>query len=316
VTLHVFGGAGGVTVLGRGTSWVDLEHLGDRNVIAAVVMSGGGALALIDPGPSTSLENLDRGLQRQGLRLSDVTHVLLTHIHLDHAGGTGILVRRNPAIRVFVHERGAPHMADPERLIASAARLYGDRMERLWGEIAPVPEKNLTVLAGGERLEVGDRTLDVAYTPGHASHHVSFFDRSAGIAFVGDAGGVRIDGGYVFPPTNPPEVDLDRWRESVQRIEAWSPQTLFLTHFGPVHPVAPHLQALIENLETLAGVVRDLLAGPGADEEKLQRFADYVERELQRRPMTAAQRRAYSRADPIELAWLGLVRYWRKRGPA
>ena len=300
-----------MTVLGRGLSWVDLEHLGHQRVIATAVISDGGRLALIDPGPSTCLDTLELGLQRQGLRLSDVTHLLLTHIHLDHAGATGTIVRRYPDVTVLVHERGAAHLVDPARLIASATRLYGDRMEALWGEIAPVPATNLVTLSGGERVDVGDRTFDVAYTPGHASHHVSYFDSSSGIAFVGDAAGVCIDDGYVFPPTNPPEVELEAWRASIERIDAWAPRSLFLTHFGPAREAGPHLGAFLENLETMAGLVRTLLEEPGTDEERSRRFADRMTREL--RKMTGAQIASYSRAEPLELAWLGLIRYWRKR---
>ena len=301
-----------MTILAPGLSWVDLLFLGRPHAIATAVVRAAGTLALIDPGPSTCLESLDLGLQQQGLRLSEVTHILLTHIHLDHAGATGTIVRRYPHVSVFVHERGAAHMADPAKLMVSAARLYGDHMDRLWGEFAAVPEKNLTVLAGGERIDVGGRTFEVAYTPGHASHHVSYYDRSSGVAFVGDTAGICIDGGYVLPPTPPPDIDIDAWKSSVARIDAWSPQTLFLTHFGPVHGSAPHLRALMENLETTAGLVRAGLSEPGTDEEKSRRFADDLEREL-RRHMTAAQLAACVVAAPPELLWLGLARYWRKR---
>ena len=252
-----------MTILAPGLSWVDLLFLGRPHAVATAVVRAPGTLALIDPGPSTCLESLDLGLQQQGLRLSEVTQILLTHIHLDHAGATGTIVRRYPHVNVFVHERGAAHMADPGKLMASAARLYGDRMDRLWGEFAAVPAKNLTVLAGGERIDAGGRSFEVAYTPGHASHHVSYYDRSSGVAFVGDTAGVCIDGGYVLPPTPPPDIDLEAWKGSVARIEAWSPQTLFLTHFGPVQGAAPHLQALMENLETTAGIVRTRLSEPG-----------------------------------------------------
>ena len=299
-------------VLGAGLSWVDLLFQGRPRAIATGVISGGGTLALVDPGPTSCLETLDLGLQKQGLRLADVTHLLLTHIHLDHAGATGTIVGRHPGITVLVHERGAPHMARPEKLIHSATRLYGDNMERLWGEFAPVPEKNLVSLRGGERIEVGGRSLDVAYTPGHASHHVSYFDATSGVAFVGDTAGVCIDGGYVLPPTPPPDIDLERWTASAARIEAWSPQTLFLTHFGPVNGVRPHLQTLLENLKTFAGFVRASLEEPGTDEERGCRFAEQVMREL-RRHMTEAQLASYSLAAPPELLWLGLARYWRKR---
>lgn len=301
-----------MSVLAPGLSWVDLLFLGRPHVIATAVIQGGGALALIDPGPTTCLESLDLGLQRQGLRLSDVTHLLLTHIHFDHAGATGTLVRRYPQMQVLVHERGAAHLVDPARLTASAARLYGDDMQRLWGEFAAVPAKNLVVLAGGERVDAGGRTFEVAYTPGHASHHVSYFDRSSGVAFVGDTAGICIDGGYVLPPTPPPDIDIELWKGSTARIEAWSPDTLFLTHFGPVHGAVPHLRTLMENLETTARLVRARLAEPGTDEEKSRRFATDVTREL-RRQMSGPQLAAYMFAAPPELLWLGLARYWRKR---
>lgn len=302
-----------MTVLAPGLSWVDLLFRGRPHAIATAVVSGGGTLALIDPGPSTCLDALDLGLQQQGLRLSEVTDILLTHIHLDHAGATGTLVRRHPHVKVYVHERGAAHMADPAKLVASATRLYGDRMEQLWGEFAPVPAENLVILGGGERIDAGGRTFEVAYTPGHASHHVSYFDRSSGVAFVGDTGGVCIDGGYVLPPTPPPDIDIEAWKGSVARIEAWVPHTLFMTHFGPVQGAAPHLQALMEHLETTAGIVRAGLADPGSDEEKSRRFADDLQREL-RRHMTEAQVAAYVVAAPPELLWPGLARYWRKSG--
>jgi glyoxylase-like metal-dependent hydrolase (beta-lactamase superfamily II) len=301
-----------MTVLATGLSWVDLLFLGRPHAVATAVVRAPGAMALIDPGPTSCLDSLDLGLQHQGLRLSEVTHILLTHIHLDHAGATGTIVRRYPHVQVLVHERGAPHMADPEKLMASAARLYGDQMDRLWGEFAAVPVQNLTVLAGGERIDAGGRSFEVAYTPGHASHHVSYYDRSSGIAFVGDTAGVCIDGGYVLPPTPPPDIDVEAWTASAARIEAWSPQTLFLTHFGPVQGAVPHLRALVENLETTAGIVRTRLAEPGTDEEKSRRFAEDLQRELRRR-MTDAQCAAYMVAAPPELLWPGLARYWRKK---
>ena len=301
-----------MTILATGLSWVDLLFLGRPHAIATAVVRGAGSLALIDPGPSTCLESLELGLERQGLRLSEVTHILLTHIHLDHAGATGTIVRRHPHVKVFVHERGAAHMADPAKLLASSARLYGDQMERLWGEVAPVPAKNLTAVAGGERIDAGGRTFEVAYTPGHASHHVCYFDRSSSVAFVGDTGGICIDGGYVLPPTPPPDIDVDAWKTSVARIEAWSPQTLFLTHFGPARGAAPHLQALMENLETNSGIVRARLSEPGTDEERGRRFVGDLLREL-RRHMTDAQLATYVVAAPLELLWLGLTRYWRKK---
>jgi glyoxylase-like metal-dependent hydrolase (beta-lactamase superfamily II) len=291
-----------------------LLFLGRPHAIATVVVQDAGRLALIDPGPASCLDALDLGLQAQGLRLSDVTDLLLTHIHLDHAGATGTLVRRHPHIRVVVHERGAPHMADPAKLLASAARLYGNRMDELWGEFAAVPTKNMTVVTGGEQIDAGGRTFEIAYTPGHASHHVSYFDRASGVAFVGDTGGVCIDGGYILPPTPPPDIDIEAWRDSVARIEAWSPATIFMTHFGPVNRPSSHLQTLMENLDTMSALVLARLSEPGTDEEQSRRFAEDLQREF-RRQMTDAQYASYNAAAPPELIWLGLARYWRKRRP-
>jgi glyoxylase-like metal-dependent hydrolase (beta-lactamase superfamily II) len=168
------------------------------------------------------------------------------------------------------------------------------------------------VLKGGERIDVGGRSFEVAYTPGHASHHVSYFDRSSGVAFVGDTAGVCIDGGYVLPPTPPPDIDIELWQESRERIDAWAPQTIFLTHFGPVHNPAPHLQTLFHNLDRTAALVRDGLDGPGSDVEKAAQFAANLTRDL-RRQMSEPQVAAYLLAAPPELLWLGLARYWRKR---
>jgi glyoxylase-like metal-dependent hydrolase (beta-lactamase superfamily II) len=175
-----------------------------------------------------------------------------------------------------------------------------------------VPQERLAVLAGGERIEAGGRTFEVAYTPGHASHHVSYFDASSGIAYVGDTAGVCIGGGYVLPPTPPPDIDLDAWSASVARIEAWSPATLFLTHFGAAPSVGPHLQTLLDHLRLTAEMVRETLALEATDEERQARFADGLKRQM-RRSMTDAQIASYPVAAPFEQLWLGLARYWRKR---
>jgi glyoxylase-like metal-dependent hydrolase (beta-lactamase superfamily II) len=300
-------------VLAPGLSYVDLNFLGRPHAIATAVINAPGSIALVDPGPSTCLDALEEGLHAQGIRLQDVTHLLLTHIHLDHAGATGTIVRRHPRITVMVHQRGAPHILDPTKLLDSATRLYGANMDRLWGEVLAVPKANVVELAGGERIEAGGREFEVAYTPGHASHHVSYFDAGSGVALVGDTAGVCIDGGYVMPPTPPPDIDLELWAESARRIEAWSPQTLFLTHFGPsTTPPRTHLQTLLENLQTTSGMVRATLREEGTDEERRARFVERFRLEL-RRHMTDAQLSSYGVAAPFDLLWMGLARYWRKK---
>ena len=302
-----------MSTLAAGVSYLDLNFLGVPRVIATAVLHDRGGVALIDPGPSTTLAALKAGLGAAGIALADVRALVLTHIHLDHAGASGTLVRENPRLRVYVHERGAPHLVNPEKLLASAARLYGDDMDRLWGEVLPVPETALIVLKGEERIQAGGRDLEVAYTPGHASHHVSFFNADTGIAFVGDTAGVRLNpGGYVMPATPPPDVDLDQWRTSLDRIGRWRPETLFITHFGPHAASAAHISEFVEQLEWSASMVHRLLAGEGSDEDREARFSDEIRRGLRRRT-SDADARAYEVAGRFDLSWLGLARYWRKR---
>ena len=303
-----------MTTLAAGIDYVDLQFLGKPEIIATVVLHGAGGLALIDPGPSTTIEHLTQSLQRKGFRIGDVTQLLLTHIHLDHAGAAGSLVKMNPAIEVFVHERGAPHMANPDRLLASAARLYGEDMGPFWGEFLAVPAERLRELSGGETIVAGGRELQVAYTPGHASHHVSFFDPSSRVAFVGDTAGIRRgSGAYVMPPTPPPDIDLDVWRVSEERILAWDPDTLFLTHFGPFHGARSHFRELRANMDRWSGIVRRLIADQSLDEAGRQ--SAFVEEALMelRRAVGDREAEQYGRAGRLDYSWQGLSRYWRKK---
>jgi len=298
-----------------GLDYVDLQFLGKPEIIATAILHGPGGVALIDPGPSTTIETLRAALKRKGIAIADVRQLLLTHIHLDHAGASGSLVRENPSIEVLVHEVGAPHMADPAKLLASATRLYGEAdMARLWGEFSAVPASNLRVLKGGERVAAGGRELDVAYTPGHASHHVSYFDRASRIAFVGDTAGIRRgEGTYVMPPTPPPDIDLEAWRESEARILAWDPDALFLTHFGPFRGARLQFQQLWDNIEVWNHIVRRLIAdGSLSEEQRQSEFVAEALREL-RRAVGEQEADQYGRAGRLDYSWQGLARYWRKR---
>src|SRR3954464_5248406 len=178
-------------VLASGLDYVDLNFLGRPQIIATAILHGTAGVALVDPGPTTSLDHLTTALTRKGIRFDDVRQILITHIHLDHAGSVGSIVEKFPHIEVVVHHRGAPPLADPSKLLASAGRLYRDDMDRLWGDVKPVDTARLRVIEGGERLIVVGREIETAYTPGHASHHVSFFDAAARVAFVGDTAGIR-----------------------------------------------------------------------------------------------------------------------------
>ncbi len=272
---------------------IDLMHLGNARVIGCWQVDD----VLVDPGPSSCLETLLEALGDERPRA-----VLLTHIHLDHAGATGTLVQRWPDLRVYVHERGARHLVDPSRLYSSAQRLYGDDMERLWGEMLPVPEENLEILEGGERLL--DGRFEVAYTPGHASHHVSYLHE--GTAFVGDVAGVRITPDSItIPPTPPPDVDVELWHESIARVRAWDPDRLAVTHFDAYGDVDEQLTELGARLDEWSRLARS------GDRDA---FIAAVQGEILRdgSPQQAA---SYQQAAPVEQLYAGYERYWSKRVP-
>lgn len=270
---------------------IDVMHLGRPHVIGCWEVDG----VLVDPGPESSLPTLLAALGGERPRA-----LLLTHIHLDHAAATGAMVRRWPELEVYVHERGAPHLVDPAKLLASAERLYGERMQQLWGEIVPVPEANVKALSGGESV-LGMR---VAYTPGHASHHVCYLHEESGTAFVGDIAAVRIPpSNLVVPPTPPPDIDIEAWEESIGVVEAWEPERLALTHFGAVEDPAQHLETVRERLREEANLAREL-----SETEYERRHRERVEAAVD--PETAAE---LIQAVPPQYQWRGLDRYWSKR---
>lgn len=300
--------------LSAGLDYIDLQFRHRPQLIATAILHGAAGVALIDPGPATTLPTLEAELERKGIRFSDVRQILLTHIHLDHAGATGTILKQHRHIDVFVHTRGAPHLADPAKLIASASRLYGQDMDLLWGDVQPVAADRLRAVEGGETLVVAGREIRVAYTPGHASHHVSFLDVASRVAFVGDTAGIRRGtGAYVLPPAPPPDIDLEAWRESERRILSWAPETLFLTHFGPYEGARQQFEALFEHLAEWSRLVRRLLADASLDEQQRERaFVEAALLEL-RRKVGHEEADDYVRAGGLNYSWQGLARYWRKR---
>jgi glyoxylase-like metal-dependent hydrolase (beta-lactamase superfamily II) len=299
--------------LASGLDYVDLNFLGRPQIIATGILHGAAGVALVDPGPATTVDHLTTALTRKGIRFEDVRQILVTHIHLDHSGGVGSIVSRFPHIDVVVHQRGAPHLADPSKLLASAGRLYQQDMERLWGDVKPVDQARLKAIDGGERLSVVGREIETAYTPGHASHHVSYFDTASRVAFVGDTAGIcRGASTYVMPPTPPPDIDIEAWRQSGERIMAWDPDTLFLTHFGPRHGGRQHLQAMFENIDEWSRIVRRLLADATlGDAERQERFVDEAYTGIKRR-IGEGDAADYVRAGGLNYSYQGLARYWRK----
>jgi len=271
----------------------DLEHLGRAHVIGCWRVGD----VVIDPGPSSCLQRLLPLLEARPPRV-----LALTHIHLDHAGATGSLLRRFPAAEVWVHERGAPHLRDPDRLLASAERLYGADMERMWGEVLSVPGDRMRALRGGERLA----DFEVAYAPGHASHHVCYLHLPSRTAFSGDVTGVRIAAGPVLAPTPPPDIDLEAWQASLDRLSSWQPARLAITHFGAYGDVAEHVRAMRAALER---------ARTWARERGEEGFVSQL-RSAMRQGTIAADAAAYEQALPPQQSYQGLERYLRLRAQA
>jgi glyoxylase-like metal-dependent hydrolase (beta-lactamase superfamily II) len=298
------------------TTVLDLNWMGRPHAIGAVLLESDGHYAVLDPGPASTLETLRAQLRARGLSVSDLEAILLTHIHLDHAGASGTLLRENPNLRIFVHSKGAAHLADPSKLLASAGRLWGDDLGRLFGETLPVPEQNIQIIDGGETVLVGARKIDVAYTPGHASHHVTFFDEREGVAFVGDTAGIRIaNGPYIMPATPPPDIDLAVWEQSFAAILGRHPAKLFVTHFGYAENPAKHIAAFRERLELWAGVTEKALQSTSELEVALQLFLEQTQTEmLQYLSPADAEQHAFTAGLP--LSFLGLARHIRKRGKA
>jgi glyoxylase-like metal-dependent hydrolase (beta-lactamase superfamily II) len=296
------------------TTLIDLEYLGYPRVIASCLLECEGRFALVDPGPASALATLRGKLDQIGVGVKGLDTILLTHVHLDHGGATGTLVEENPRIRVYVHERGAAHLINPTKLLASAQRLYGDQMDRLWGEFLAVPEANVTALVGGEHLNLGGRRLEVVYTPGHASHHVSYIDKATGLAFTGDTAGIRIaNGPTILPLTPPPDIDLEILAKSWELIQERLPERLFLTHFGPADGVKEHFAELRDRLEEWSVTVEDSLKnGQGDDAQRAARFEEEVTTKLER-SLSDREVKSYVKGGAVELSWYGLARYWRKR---
>lgn len=292
---------------------LDNLWMGRPRTIAAALLESSGHRAIIDPGPGSTLETLRQSLKARGLAVGDLDAILLTHIHLDHAGATGALVRENPRLAVYVHRKGAPHVIDPSKLLASAARLWPNDLQLLFGEALPVPAENLRILEGGEALTLGSRRVEVVYTPGHASHHVSYFDGDAGVAFVGDTAGVRIEGQFfVMPATPPPDIDLEIWDTSFAAILERKPARLYLTHFGYSDNPAEHILLYRERLHRWAALTAEILRSAPSDSAAMDSFMSATYAEIaQHLPADEVEHYAFSAG--LNLSFLGLARYLRKR---
>lgn len=295
---------------------LDLNWRGESRCIATALVRSENFAALIDPGPSTTLGTLRELLAAQQLRVLDLQAIFLTHIHLDHAAATGALVRENPVLQVYVHARGASHMIDPTKLLSSAERLYGDKMQALFGDFLPVPEGNLRILEGGETLPIGSRELRVLYTPGHASHHVTYYDATERVAFVGDTAGICMEGNrFILPATPPPDISLELWAASLDLIAQLHPRRLFLTHYGFSDQPGRHLQAYRERLLQWGALTAGILGRAKDQTDAVREFARAVAAEAAEF-LSPSELSHYVFNGALQLSFLGMARYHKKRAEA
>lgn len=295
------------------TAIIDLQFQGVPKVIAAYLLETSDGLALIETGPSSTLETLVAGVEALGRDVADIRHLLVTHIHLDHAGAAGLLLRRNPDTRLYVHEVGASHSIDPTNLVRSATRIYGDQMDTLWGEIVPVPAGRVVAIADGGSITLGDRALSVIYTPGHASHHVAFHDSRHNLAFTGDVAGIRIPPSPdVLPPTPPPDIDIPLWHDSVARLRELAPARMLLTHFGVVNDVQEHLNLLDQRLDEWVALIETLASDGLERDQMVDRLIAQIAAQMEANGTTDVSQQT-ALATPYGMAVDGLLRYLRKR---
>jgi glyoxylase-like metal-dependent hydrolase (beta-lactamase superfamily II) len=305
-----------VTQLSPGTWQISHPFLAEHGIVGSYLLAGANDLVIIDPGPGSMQESLLASIREAGFDPRDVTHILATHIHLDHAGATGSLVRQLPNAQVHVHGKGAPHLLDTTKVVASASRIYGERMQMLWGEIESTPYERLHVIEHGDVLTIAGRRLEVHYTPGHALHHVTFFDANSGEAFVGDVAGVRLqDVDYVRPPTPPPDIDLEAWSESMNLVKGLRPGVLYIGHFGAIRAIDQHFERLHEKLYAWGDLVLGAMRNGKDEAEIITMLIEHTQPELERAAGNPHALLRYEIATNYPMTVQGYMRYWRKKHP-
>jgi glyoxylase-like metal-dependent hydrolase (beta-lactamase superfamily II) len=290
---------------------IDLDFMGTEEIIASFLLVGEGSAAIVETGPTTCIENLLRGLEDHGVDPEGIEQVFLTHIHLDHSGASGNLTELLPNATFYVHEVGYPHLVDPSKLLQSAARLYGEEnMDELWGEVRPVSEDRLVKLEGGEEIEAAGGLLTTHYTPGHAYHHLAYFEPQSGTLFTGDVGGVRLPGqSYVKPPTPPPEVDIEAWKGSIETIRKLEPKVLCPTHFGSYEDVERHLSELEQRLQDWLLLVEERMDEGRSQEDIAEELEAKGDAEMLREGADPEDAERYELAANYEMLVAGLMRY-------
>jgi glyoxylase-like metal-dependent hydrolase (beta-lactamase superfamily II) len=305
-----------VTQISPNTWQISHPFLGENEIIGSYLLAGQMELAVIDPGPGSMVESLLASIREAGFDPQEVTHILATHVHLDHAGAAGTLVRQMPRAQVYVHSKGAPHLLDTTKVIASASRIFGERLKLLWGEIESTPQERLNIIEGGDILNIAGHRLEVHYTPGHAIHHVVFFNAHSGELFAGDVAGVRLLGvDYVRPPTPPPDLDLEAWSDSINRVKSLRPDVVYIGHFGAVKNISEHFDRLSAKLyswgEFVLGAMRD-----GKNEaEIISMLVEQTKPELLRVSHDPHAIERFEIATNYPMTVQGYMRYWLKKHP-
>ena len=290
---------------------LDLHFLDTPQAIAAYLIETSAGPVLIESGPYSTYEHLKKEIRRVGFAPEDIRHVLLTHIHFDHAGAAWAFAEQGA--RVYVHPVGAPHLENPEKLWNSAQRIYQDDMNRLWGAMRPIPGDQLREVAHRDTLVFGNTTVTAYHTPGHAVHHIAY--QVGEDIFTGDVGGVRINHGLVEPPCPPPDINVEDWQQSIALLRELAPQALYLTHFGRVQSVGAHLDRLDKQLINWADWIRESMEGGRSAEEMVPDFTAYVKNQLVADGADDKVIEQYEAANPSWMSVAGLMRYWKKKEP-
>ncbi len=294
---------------------IDALHLGKPNVICvALVECGPNELLMVDSGPESVFDSVVEGVRKLGFRPADIRHLLASHIHLDHTGGAWRLAKEF-GTKIYAHPRGARHLIDSSKLVGSATRIYGEKMEALWGAAGNIPEDHLIEVEDGAELRFGSKKFRVLYTPGHAQHHNAYWLESERTVFAGDVAGVIIRGGPVIPPFPPPDIHLESWKDSLDKIRALKPTSLHVTHFGKVDFPLRTLDALERRLFSWANWMKQRLLEGRSETEIIPEFEKFTVQELLAEGTPSEDLATYEQADPAAMSVAGLARYWRKYHP-
>ena len=286
---------------------LDLDFLGETSAIASFLIESKEGLILIETGPETTFEQLKTVLSQRGFSWKDVKHILLTHIHFDHAGAAWKFAENDA--KIYVHPIGLPHLQNPEKLWNSAKMIYGEDMERLWGNMKPISENLLIAADEGDILKIGEWEFRVHYTPGHAIHHNAY--QLENFVFTGDVAGVKIGKGPVVPPCPPPDINLELWAKSIGKIKKINPEKLYLTHFGIVDRPQQHLTELELILDDWASWMKQHFDEGTAPDIITPIFMEYTKNQLKQAGVSEGDIQRYEYANPSWMSVAGLLRYWK-----